>query len=113
MEHLTPWINQTLGRVAPAFECPAWDGSDACCNPEQGGKGDDVQYLKSVVEAITAKYNVDTSRIYLMGEACQQFLYITSTSRRWRKRPRAIRTQNNDSSTGARSDVVDPWRWLV
>ena len=55
-------------------ECPAWDGSDACCNPEQGGKGDDVQYVKSVVEAITAKYNVDTSRVYLMGIATGGFM---------------------------------------
>lgn len=108
MEHRTSWINQTLSRVAPAFECPAWDGSDACCNPEQGGKGDDVQYVKSVVEAITAKYNVDPSRIYLMGEACQRFPCITRTTRKWRKGPRASRTQSNDTSTGARSDVVDP-----
>jgi poly(3-hydroxybutyrate) depolymerase len=68
------WINQTLGRVAPAFECPSWDGSDACCNPELAGKGDDVQYVLSVVEAITAKYNVDMSRIYLMGIATGGFM---------------------------------------
>lgn len=68
------WLNQTLGRVAPSFECPAWDGSDACCNPEQGGKGDDVQYIKSVVEAISVKYNVDKSRVYLLGIATGGFM---------------------------------------
>jgi len=64
------YINTTLGRLAPAFQCPAWDGSDACCNPEKGGNGDDVRYVTSVVDAITTKYNVDTSRIYLMGRSC-------------------------------------------
>ena len=68
------WINQTLSRVAPAFECPAWDGSDACCNPELGGKGDDSQYVQAVVKAIIEKYDVDVSRVYLLGIATGGFM---------------------------------------
>lgn len=68
------YINQTMARVAPAFECPAWDGSDACCNPEQGGRGDDVAYLLSVVDAIAGRYDVDRSRVYLLGIATGGFM---------------------------------------
>jgi len=68
------WINSTLARTAPAFACPAWDGSDACCNPELGGRGDDASFVKAVVYAVVDRYAIDTSRIYLMGIATGGFM---------------------------------------
>lgn len=70
------WINQTLARSAPAFQCPAWDGSDACCNPELGGEGDDVRFVVDVTRALVAdaSLRVDPRRVYLLGVATGGFM---------------------------------------
>jgi poly(3-hydroxybutyrate) depolymerase len=70
----TTWINQTLARVAPAFSCPTWDGSDACCAPERGGQGDDVRFIASVIDAMSSAYRVDPDRVYLIGIATGGFM---------------------------------------
>ena len=70
----TTWINQTMSRVAPAFACPAWDGSDACCNPELGGEGDDARFLEKTVEALLDAYAIDPNRVYLVGIATGGFM---------------------------------------
>ena len=70
----TNWINQTLARVAPSFQCPTWDGSDACCAPEKGGTGDDVSFIASVIESVKTKYEIDSDKIYLIGIATGGFM---------------------------------------
>ena len=73
----TSWINNTLARVAPAFSCPTWDGSDACCAPEKGGNGTDVDFLASVIGAVAAGEHaafVDPNRVYLVGIATGGFM---------------------------------------
>lgn len=71
----TNWINQTLSRVAPAFQCPTWDGSDACCAPEKAGAGDDVAFVASVIETMIEKYeSIDPDRVYLIGIATGGFM---------------------------------------
>ena len=52
------FINSTLERVAPGWHCPAWDGSDACCNPEFSGASNDVKYVLDLVDAIKSRHNV-------------------------------------------------------
>ena len=68
------FINSTLDRVAPAWSCPAWDGSDACCNPEFAGDSDDVEYVLDLIDAIKLRYNVDHDRVYLFGVATGGFM---------------------------------------
>jgi len=68
------WLNNTLSRVAPMFYCPAWDGSDACCNGELAGRGDDVQYVVQLIDALAKRYNVDRDRVYALGIATGGFM---------------------------------------
>ena len=68
------FINSTLERVAPAWHCPAWDGSDACCNPEFSGASNDVEYVLDLVDAIKSRHNVDPDRVYLFGIATGGFM---------------------------------------
>ncbi len=43
-----------------------WNATDACCDFNSTGV-DDSGYLRSLVEAIVARYNIDASRIYFAG----------------------------------------------
>lgn len=73
----TRWINNTLARVAPAFSCPTWDGSDACCAPEKGGRGTDVDFVAGVIDAVVNgehAASVDPDRVYLVGIATGGFM---------------------------------------
>ena len=73
----TRWINDTLARVAPAFSCPTWDGSDACCAPEKGGRGADVDFVAGVIDAVVNgehAASVDPDRVYLVGIATGGFM---------------------------------------
>jgi poly(3-hydroxybutyrate) depolymerase len=73
----TSWINNTLARIAPAFVCNTWDGSDACCAPEKGGEGDDVAFIADVIRAVVDgehKDFVDENRVYLVGIATGGFM---------------------------------------
>lgn len=43
-----------------------WNGTDACCDFTKVGS-DDVAYLRSVVGDVGRKYNLDRSRVYVVG----------------------------------------------
>ena len=45
---------------------PFWNATDACCN-FNNSTVDDSGYLRSLVEAIQAHYNIDDRRIYFAG----------------------------------------------
>lgn len=45
---------------------PFWNATDACCN-FNNSPVDDSGYLRSLVEAIQAEYNIDERRIYFAG----------------------------------------------
>jgi hypothetical protein len=87
------FINSTLDRVAPAWSCPAWDGSDGeyffcsltVCPYELcvlqpvatrnlPGDSDDVEYVLDLIDAIKLRYNVDHDRVYLFGVATGGFM---------------------------------------
>jgi len=68
------WITGILERNSPQMTCRAWDGSDACCNPELGGNGDDVAYILRVLKAVKAKFNVDENKVYVFGIATGGFM---------------------------------------
>ena len=50
-----------------------WNATDACCNYE-GSKVDDVAYLTAVINDISARHNVDASRIFLVGHSNGGFM---------------------------------------
>lgn len=50
-----------------------WNASDACCDFYQT-KVDDSAYIESIIEAIKADYNVDPSRIFLVGHSNGGFM---------------------------------------
>ncbi len=43
-----------------------WNGTDACCDFTKVGS-DDVAYLRSVIGDVARKYNLDRSRVYVVG----------------------------------------------
>ena len=68
------YITGTLQRASPELLCRAWDGSDACCNPELAGEGDDVRYIERVVDAVKARFQVDDDSVYALGIATGGFM---------------------------------------
>jgi polyhydroxybutyrate depolymerase len=50
-----------------------WNASSACCN-FQGSEIDDVAYLKSLIDEISSRWNVDPDRIYLVGHSNGGFM---------------------------------------
>lgn len=50
-----------------------WNATDACCNFYES-QVDDVAYLTGLVRDISAEYNVDTRRIYLLGHSNGGFM---------------------------------------
>jgi polyhydroxybutyrate depolymerase len=50
-----------------------WNASDACCDFEKTGV-DDVAYITSLIDDISATYNVDSKRIYLIGHSNGGFM---------------------------------------
>ena len=43
-----------------------WNATDACCDKDQSGQ-DDSAYLRSLIEAIEAKYAIDPQQIHVSG----------------------------------------------
>ncbi len=50
-----------------------WNAGGACCN-FFGSKVDDVAYLTAVIDDMSARYNVDPRRIYLVGHSNGGFM---------------------------------------
>jgi len=72
------WINSTMSRIGPEFQCAAWAGSDACCNREQAKDlkaNNDIEYIIEAIEKVKENFpNVDSSRIYVFGIATGGFM---------------------------------------
>jgi polyhydroxybutyrate depolymerase len=52
---------------------PFWNATDACCN-FYGSKVDDVAYFNAIVDDISAKYNVDPKRVFVLGHSNGAFM---------------------------------------
>lgn len=52
---------------------PYWNATDACCDLF-GGNPDDSTYLRDVIEAMQAQYNVDPRRIHFAGHSNGGFM---------------------------------------
>ena len=50
-----------------------WNATDACCNFENS-QVDDVAYLDGLITEISAAYNVDPKRIYVVGHSNGGFM---------------------------------------
>jgi len=68
------YITGTLQRASPELMCRAWDGSDACCNAELSGDGDDVRYIERVLDAVKAQFQVNEDGVYAFGIATGGFM---------------------------------------
>jgi polyhydroxybutyrate depolymerase len=60
-------------REARGDGSPYWNASSACCNFE-GTDIDDSAYLRRMIDQIRANYNVDASRIYVIGHSNGGFM---------------------------------------
>jgi polyhydroxybutyrate depolymerase len=49
-----------------------WNATDACCG--FGSKVDDVGYLTSIIDQVSAKYTVDPKRVFLIGHSNGAFM---------------------------------------
>ena len=52
---------------------PFWNASIACCNFYQS-EIDDVGYIKSIIDEMKSRYNVDSDRVYLIGQSTGGFM---------------------------------------
>ena len=50
-----------------------WNASDACCNFYESSV-DDVAYVKSIIDEMKSRYNVDSNRVYLVGHSNGGFM---------------------------------------
>ena len=50
-----------------------WNATDACCDYDHTGV-DDVAYIGQIIDDVTAHYNVDPKRIYLVGHSNGAFM---------------------------------------
>ncbi len=50
-----------------------WNASEACCN-FFASEVDDVAYIKSVIDGMKSRYNVDARRVYLVGHSNGGFM---------------------------------------
>ena len=70
------WINSTMSRIGPEFQCAAWAGSDACCNLEQSAnmkENNDAEYIVDAIEKVREAYpNIDG--VYIFGIATGGFM---------------------------------------
>jgi polyhydroxybutyrate depolymerase len=60
-------------REAQGDRNPYWNASSACCNFERTDI-DDSAYLRRMIDQILASYNVDPSRIYVIGHSNGGFM---------------------------------------
>jgi len=51
-----------------------WNATDACCNLDRKEGIDDVAYVSQIIDDVTARYNVDPKRIYLVGHSNGAFM---------------------------------------
>ncbi len=62
------------GRKEPGGdENPYWNASIACCN-FYSVETDDVAYIKSIIDEMKSRYNVDPMRVYLIGHSNGGFM---------------------------------------
>jgi polyhydroxybutyrate depolymerase len=62
------------GRREPEGDAnPYWNASVACCN-FYDVETDDVAYIKSVIDEMKSRYNVDPTRVYLIGHSNGGFM---------------------------------------
>ena len=70
------WINSTMSRIGPEFQCAAWAGSDACCNLEQSAnmkENNDAEYIVDAIEKVKEAYpNIEG--VYIFGIATGGFM---------------------------------------
>ncbi len=52
---------------------PYWNASDACCN-FNGTDTDDSGYIRRIIDQIKSSYNVDASRVYVIGHSNGGFM---------------------------------------
>ena len=50
-----------------------WNATDACCNYDNRSV-DDVAYLDAVIDDIESKYNIDASRVFVVGHSNGAFM---------------------------------------
>jgi len=50
-----------------------WNATDGCCNFD-GSKVDDVAYFNAIVDDVSAKYNVDPKRVFVLGHSNGGFM---------------------------------------
>jgi polyhydroxybutyrate depolymerase len=50
-----------------------WNADDACCNVNKSNV-DDVAYLAAVIDDVSAQYNVDPNRIFVVGHSNGAFM---------------------------------------
>jgi polyhydroxybutyrate depolymerase len=50
-----------------------WNATDSCCN-FYASPVDDVAYLGAIIDDVSAKYNVDSKRVYLVGHSNGGFM---------------------------------------
>jgi polyhydroxybutyrate depolymerase len=50
-----------------------WNATDACCN-RYGSNADDVSYLLGLVDEVSGRFAIDSSRIYLTGHSNGAFM---------------------------------------
>jgi polyhydroxybutyrate depolymerase len=66
---LYAYADGTPNREARRF----WNASDACCN-FYSADVDDVKYIGAIVKDVSAKYNVDAARVYVVGHSNGGFM---------------------------------------
>jgi polyhydroxybutyrate depolymerase len=66
---LLAYPDGTLDSKAKRF----WNATDACCNFDHKDI-DDVAYVSQIIDDVTAQYNVDPKRIYVIGHSNGAFL---------------------------------------
>ena len=87
---VTGAVEESYMRIAPVAEAhgflyaygdgtsdkdgnPFWNATDGCCNL-YGSPVDDVAYFDAIVDDVSAKYNVDKKRIYVLGHSNGGFM---------------------------------------
>lgn len=60
-------------REAEGDENPFWNASIACCNFYQS-EINDSGYIRSIIDEMKARYNVDANRVYLIGHSNGGFM---------------------------------------
>jgi polyhydroxybutyrate depolymerase len=50
-----------------------WNATDACCN-YYGSDTDDVAYVNAIIDDVSARYNIDPKRVFLVGHSNGGFM---------------------------------------